>query len=183
MESRIMISGFGGQGIVLAGTLLGEACSNRDLNVTYMPEYGPETRGGFAACGVTIADTPIGSPVIDNPDICIAMDAKSVIKYENEVVPGGILVWNSSIIDDAPTRSDISIYSLPFNDIAQELGNPKALNMPILSVLMSLTNAYDLNDVKSALEKKFGAKKNGEAIIASNMAVVEKGLEMFKESK
>jgi len=181
MEHRILISGYGGQGIVSAGILLGEACSAKGLNVTYMPEYGPETRGGLAAAGVKISDQPIGSPVIDDPSILIAMDTKSMMKFEPTVVPGGILVWNTGIIEEAPKRTDVKVIGMDFNAIAESLNAKKAVNMPILAVLMTLTNDFEEADVKGALEKKFAEKKNVEQIVSSSMAVFEKGTEVFKE--
>src|SRR3989338_680021 len=122
-REEIICAGFGGQGIMLMGKLLSYAGMKRRYNVTWMPSYGAEVRGGTAHCMVVISDKDIPSPILDKPDICIVMNAPSMIKFERSVKKGGLLIINTSLIPDKLRRRDLNVIKLPFTDIAQRLGS------------------------------------------------------------
>src|SRR5512136_1776442 len=117
MQTELILAGFGGQGIMFAGQILSYAAMDAGREVTWIPSYGPEMRGGTANCTVVIADDEIGSPVVKNPDAALAMNLPSLDKYETLVKPGGVLVVNSSMVDRAPQRKDIKAIQVPCNDI------------------------------------------------------------------
>ncbi|RLE28731.1 2-oxoacid:ferredoxin oxidoreductase subunit gamma, partial [Candidatus Acetothermia bacterium] len=107
MEKAVIFAGFGGQGILLAGKILARAGMNRGLEVTWLPSYGPEMRGGTANCTVVVADSQIGSPVVDNPEALVAMNAPSLDRFEGRVAAGGVIVVNSSLVKRAVKRHDV----------------------------------------------------------------------------
>src|SRR5512139_468458 len=123
MHAELIISGFGGQGALFAGQLLAYAALDEGLQVTWIPSYGPEMRGGTAHCTVVISDGPIGSPLVRRPTSVIALNLPSFEKYEGLVKPGGLLVYNSSLISARPVRGDIRYAAVPANVIAEQLGN------------------------------------------------------------
>ncbi len=123
MHEEIIFSGFGGQGALFAGQLMTYAGMNAGWQVTWIPSYGPEMRGGTAHCTVIISDQPIGSPIIRNPTIAVALNPESVDKYMPLVKPGGLLVINSTLVRYPVVRDDITIVAVPANDLAAELGN------------------------------------------------------------
>jgi len=130
---EIIIAGFGGQGIMLAGRLLAQTAMKAGKEVTYMPSYGAEVRGGTANCMVIIADVPIASPLVDKPDSLIVMNKASLNKFASRLKNGGLLVMNSSLIDIKPQLDDsIEIIAVPADEIAVELGNKKIANMAAL---------------------------------------------------
>ena len=124
-----IFAGFGGQGVLLIGQLLAYAGMYEGKNVSWLPSYGPEMRGGTANCSVVVSDEPVASPVINKCDCVIAMNRPSLDKFEQNVLPGGKLFINSSIIDKKATRTDIDVYYVPCNEIADKLNNPKVANM------------------------------------------------------
>lgn len=130
---EVIIAGFGGQGIMLAGKLLAQTAMKAGKEVTYMPSYGAEVRGGTANCMVIIADDSIASPLVDRPDSLIVMNKASLSKFASRLKAGGLLVMNSSLIDTKPQLDDsIEIIAVPADEIAVELGNKKAANMVAL---------------------------------------------------
>jgi len=134
---EVIIAGFGGQGVLLAGKLLAQTAMKAGKEVTYMPSYGAEVRGGTANCMVVIAETEIACPVVSNPDSLIAMNKASLDKFAPRVTDGGLLVLNSSLIDEKPQLSDtVAVVSVPANDLAVELGNVKAANMVALGAYL-----------------------------------------------
>ena len=118
MQTDIMIAGFGGQGVLFAGQLLAYAAMDEGREVTWIPSYGPEMRGGTANCTVVIADEEIGSPLVRNPQAGIAMNLPSLDKYESAIRPGGVLVVNASMVNRAVERTDIRAVAIPCNEIA-----------------------------------------------------------------
>ena len=129
METSIVISGFGGQGVLFAGQLLAYAGMDAGRHVTWIPSYGPEMRGGTAHCVVIISDEPIGAPTVARPDVAIVLNQPSFDKYVPLVKPGGLLVVNSSLIEAETERRDIDVVHVPANAIAEEWGTAKMLNM------------------------------------------------------
>lgn len=137
LYEEIIIAGFGGQGIMLAGKLLAQTAMDNGKEVTYMPSYGAEVRGGTANCMVVISDDPIASPLVTKPDTLIAMNKASLNKFANRVKPGGLLIMNSSLIDTEPKLDDtIEIISIPANQIALELGSGRSANMVALGLYL-----------------------------------------------
>ena len=133
----VIIAGFGGQGIILAGKLLAQTAMKAGKEVTYIPAYGAEVRGGTSNCTVTIADSPIASPVVSRPDSLIMMNKASLAKFVPRLKNGGLLVMNSSLIDDEFSLDDaIEVLAVPADDIAVELGNPKIANMVVLGAYL-----------------------------------------------
>ena len=134
---EIIIAGFGGQGIMLAGKLLAQTAMKAGKEVTYMPSYGAEVRGGTANCMVVIADEPIASPLVSRPDSLIAMNKASLNKFAPRLKPGGLLVFNSSLIDTEPRlENQAEILAIPADDIAVELGSPQSANMVALGAYL-----------------------------------------------
>ena len=129
MKKEIVISGFGGQGGLAIGKNLAEAGMAEGLNVTWAPSYGPEMRGGTANCSVVLSDKPVGSPVFAHPTELIALNEPSLVKFEEGVVPGGMVFVNSDVVTDKVSRTDLTAYYIPCSQIADEVGNPKVSNM------------------------------------------------------
>lgn len=174
MMHEAIFAGFGGQGVMLMGQLLAYSGMYEGKNVSYFPSYGPEMRGGTANCSVVISDEPVGSPVISEPDVIVAMNRPSMERFEATLKPGGILVYNSSLIDIKPKRTDIKVVAVPANDIAVELGNPKVANMVVVGAVIKNTNIVGLETVISVLKKTFTGKKAD--LVNINKTALEKGM-------
>jgi 2-oxoglutarate ferredoxin oxidoreductase subunit gamma len=174
MEKAVIFAGFGGQGILLAGKILARAGMNRGLEVTWLPSYGPEMRGGTANCTVVVADSPIGSPVVDNPEALVAMNAPSLDKFEARVAEDGIVVVNSSLIKRPLKRQDVRSILVPVNDIAMELGNPRVINMVALGALVRALGVVSLEDVQAAMEEELRGKGR-DKLIALNREALRRG--------
>ncbi len=159
MEQRILIAGFGGQGVLLMGNLLCHAGMEEGKNVSWLPSYGPEMRGGTASCSVTLSDKEIGSPIVTCPDICIVMNQPSFDKYLPTVQKGGKLFVNTSLINMGKTRDDIEIYDVPTADIAHEVGNLRTTNTAMLGAVVANTGIVELESVMKALEEAFGERR------------------------
>ena len=168
-----IFAGFGGQGVLLIGQLIAYAGMYEGRNVSWLPSYGPEMRGGTATCSVVVSDDPIASPVLSMADCVIAMNTPSLEKFEANVNPGGKLFINSSIIEKKATRTDIDVYYVPCNEIADQLGNPKVLNMAMLGAFLEATNVVKVDSVLDALLYKLGEKKA--KLIPLNRQAIEMG--------
>ena len=135
MTTEIIFAGFGGQGVILAGKILALAGMSEDKYVSHIPSYGAEMRGGTANCSVIVSDEEVASPVIEKPDVVVALNKPSMIKFEQQLKPNGILIYNSSLIDVKPSRNDIKVISLPCGDICEKTNNPRGTNMVALGCL------------------------------------------------
>ena len=151
MQSEIIISGFGGQGVLFAGQLLAYAAMDSDLHVTWIPSYGPEMRGGTANCTVIIANEEIGAPTVRHPRSALVLNLPSFKKYEPLVSTGGNLIVNSSLIESTSSRSDIKTAYIPANDIAEEIGNKRLVNMVMLGGWLRNDPVLDLEALENAL--------------------------------
>ncbi len=151
METSIIISGFGGQGTLFAGQVLAYAAMDSGKDVTWIPSYGPEMRGGTANCTVIISEQPIGSPLVNKPDMVIALNLPSFNKYEDLIKPGGVMVVNSSLINRRMTRDDVLDVYIPAAEIAEQLGNPRLANMVLVGALITINPVLPLASVKQAL--------------------------------
>ena len=158
MQTEILLSGFGGQGTLFAGQLLSYAAMDSGKEVTWIPSYGPEMRGGTANCTVVISDEEIGSPFVHHPQAVIAMNLPSLDKYEQSVKPGGLLIINNSMVNRLPARTDIKIVSIPASQIAQELGDPRMTNMVMIGGLLGNLPVLDLEAVEKSLREHLPAR-------------------------
>ena len=174
-----IFAGFGGQGVLLIGKLVAYAGMDEGRNVSWLPSYGPEMRGGTANCSVVVSDDPIASPVLSMADCVIAMNTPSLDKFEANVLPGGKLFINSSIIDKKATRTDIDVYYVPCNDIADQLGNPKVINMAMLGAYLEATKVVGVESVLQALLHSLGEKKAH--LIPLNRQAIEMGAESIRK--
>ncbi|MFL7840434.1 MAG: 2-oxoacid:acceptor oxidoreductase family protein [Candidatus Promineifilaceae bacterium] len=176
METSIIVSGFGGQGALFAGQLLAYAAMDCGRNVTWIPSYGPEMRGGTAHCTVIISDESIGSPLVTRPDVAIVLNGPSFIKYDPLVVPGGLLAVNSSIVEQRSERNDIDIVLVPANAIAEELGSTKMMNMAMLGAMLARKPVLSLESIEQALIDHLPSSKA--ALLESNLQVLKRGFEV-----
>lgn len=178
MFEGILIAGFGGQGVLSTGQLLAYAGMIEDKHVAWIPSYGPEMRGGTANCGVTISTDPISSPVVSEPTVLIAMNRPSLEKFEPTVIPGGLILVNSSLIDIKTQRTDVRTVYVPANDMAEELGNGKVANNIILGALLELTGVVSNEGVLESLKKVLPPKHH--KLIPLNSEALEKGRELAR---
>ncbi len=150
-EHSVIVSGFGGQGTLFAGQLLAYAAMEAGKEVTWFPAYGPESRGGKARCTVIVSDEPIGAPVIRRPRSCIALNLPSMEGFEPEVLPGGTLVVNTSLVKTRSERDDIQVLYVPATADATKLGNPRLANVIALGALVEANGIVPLDAIIEAL--------------------------------
>jgi len=155
----MFFAGSGGQGILLMGQMVCSAAMLEDKEATFFPSYGPEMRGGTANCTVIVSDKPISCPLIFESDCVVAMTLPSLLKFEPTLKPGGTLLINKSIVHQAPKRSDITVYEIPVNDLAHELGNPRVANIIMLGAFVRTTGIVTSEAVEQVVHDVFGAKK------------------------
>ncbi len=179
METKVICAGFGGQGVMSMGQLLTYAGMLEDKNVSWVPSYGPEMRGGTANCAVIVSDEEIGSPVItDDADVAIIMNLPSLIKFEKDVRPGGKIFINESLISKKVERNDIEAYYIDANKIAADIGNPKAANLVMLGAVLGKQKIVDPESILEAFKKVFGPSK--EKFIPQNREALKQGAEFAK---
>jgi len=173
----VIVAGFGGQGVLFIGKLLAYAAMKEGRNVTWIPSYGPEMRGGTANCTVVISDEVIGSPVITSPHSLIVMNNPSLDSFEPQLKTGGVLIINTSLITRESKRSDVTVIKVPANKIAFELGNDKAANMVMLGAYIAKTKAVSSQSILDGLEKVLGEKKK-RRFLEINKRAFEEGMEI-----
>jgi 2-oxoglutarate ferredoxin oxidoreductase subunit gamma len=179
MQTEVFIAGFGGQGIMFAGQVLSYAAMDKGKEVTWIPSYGPEMRGGTANCTTVIADEEIGSPLVNNPPAVIVMNLPSLDKYEPVVKPGGVLVVNASMVDREVKREDITSVAIPCNDIAEELGDRRLANMVATGALLAFLPVLTLKDIEATLIAHMpGRHKN---LLPLNFEALKRGAEYARE--
>jgi 2-oxoglutarate ferredoxin oxidoreductase subunit gamma len=176
MTQEIIISGFGGQGVVSSGIILGYAGLFENKNVTFFPSYGAEMRGGTANCSVVISTDPVASPIVANPDVVIIMNEPSLARFELAVKPGGLLFYNKTLIKSQPKRTDIAIIPIEANAIAEEIGQARTANMVMLGALIKKTGLLKIETLKKAQRERFG--KATEEQLALNDTALERGYEL-----
>ena len=157
--TQILIAGFGGQGVLFVGKFLAYKGLVQDKQVSWLPSYGPEMRGGTCNCSVIISDTPVGSPIITNPDVLIAMNLPSLQKFVNDVVPGGKIFIDSTLIDAKVERTDVEVFYIPATKIAKDAGFATLSNMVLLGKVMKECDAVAYEGNKETLETFIPAKK------------------------
>lgn len=173
MTTQILIAGFGGQGVLFAGKLLAYKGMYDGKELSWLPSYGPEMRGGTANCSVIISDTPVGSPIVDNPDVLMVMNLPSLDKYENAVNKGGKIFVDSSFIERKVERSDVDAYYVPATKMAAEAGVPTLANMILLGKLLKETKVLDFEGLEGVFKKIVSAKRAD--LIDANLKALEIG--------
>ena len=157
--TKYLFSGFGGQGILFSGKFLAYKGLTDDKNVSWLPSYGPEMRGGTASCSVIISDNNIGSPIIDSPDVLVAMNLPSLDKFEKTVKSGGTIILDSTLIERKVERDDVNVVYLPATRLANENNCPTLANMIIVGKLLQVTGDYNEDSIDAALKKVISAKR------------------------
>lgn len=158
MTTQILIAGFGGQGILFSGKLLAYKALLEGRELSWLPSYGPEMRGGTASCSVTISDQAVGSPIIDHPDVLIVMNLPSLDKYQSSVKPGGMIFVDSTLIERKVTRNDVQSFYIPSTKIAQDLGTPNLANIVLLGNVLKNCPTISRDFVEDALKKVVSAR-------------------------
>lgn len=178
MKKEIIIAGFGGQGVLSMGKILAYAALTGDLEVTWMPSYGPEQRGGTANVTVILSDEAISSPIVDTYDIAVILNQQSLDKFEHAVKPGGILIFDPYGIHRMPQRSDISIIPVNAMDATIEMGNSKSYNMILLGALLKASPVVSVENVMDGLKKALPERHHH--LLPANKAAITRGLELVK---
>lgn len=171
--TQILIAGFGGQGILFAGKFLAYKGLLEGKQISWLPSYGPEMRGGTANCSVIISDTPVGSPIVSNPDLLVVMNLPSLDKYENAAVPGSKIFVDSALIDRKVQREDVDVFYIPATKLASDAGIPTLANMIMMGKMIRQTSVVSFDDIKSALEKVVSAKHAD--MLSYNLKALETG--------
>ena len=178
MKEEIIIAGFGGQGVLSMGKILAYSGLMDDKEVTWMPSYGPEQRGGTANVTVILSDSKISSPVLDSYDIVIALNQQSLDKFASKVKPGGILIYDTNGIHNPPSRNDITVYPIDVMDATLELGNPKAYNMVVMGALLeAMPYKLPMENVVKGLKKSLPERHHN--LIPLNEQAIEKGKKLL----
>ncbi|MBD5233114.1 MAG: 2-oxoglutarate ferredoxin oxidoreductase subunit gamma [Bacteroidales bacterium] len=176
MKEEILIAGFGGQGVLSMGKILAYAGLMDNLEVTWMPSYGPEQRGGTANVTVILSDSPISSPVLDTYDTAVVLNQQSLDKFESKVKPGGTLIYDPSGIHHLPTRTDIKVVPVDATEAAIELKNSKTYNMILLGALLKCRPVVDIDAVLRGLKKTLPERHHH--LLPLNEQALRKGMEM-----
>ena len=171
--TQILIAGFGGQGILFAGKFLAYKGLVEEQQVSWLPSYGPEMRGGTANCSIILSDTPVGSPIITNPDVLVAMNLPSLLKYADTVVPGGKIIVDSTLIAEKVTRTDVDVFYVPATGMANEAGISTLANMVLMGKLIKETGVVSFENNQQTFEKFIPAKKAG--LIEQNCLALQAG--------
>lgn len=179
MQKEIIISGFGGQGVLFAGQVIAYAAMDSGRQVTWIPSYGPEMRGGTANCTVVIADHEIGSPLVKNPPLVIALNLPSYDKYEPMMQAGGTLVVNQSMVDRGAKRTDINTIFVSANEIAEQIGDKKLTNMITVGALLAALPEVTLETIEAALKAHLPARH--QHLLPKNYEALRRGFEYAKE--
>jgi 2-oxoglutarate ferredoxin oxidoreductase subunit gamma len=175
MQKEIIIAGFGGQGVLFGGQVITYAAMDAGKEVTWIPSYGPEMRGGTANCTVVIADDEIGSPLVKNPPLAIALNLPSFDRYEELLASGGTLIVNQSMVDRKAKRADINVIFVPCNEIAEEIGDKRLLTMVAVGALLTVLPEITLKDIQKALEDHLPARHKH--LLPKNFEALRRGFE------
>ncbi len=179
MKEEIIIAGFGGQGVLSMGKILAYSGLMEDKEVSWMPAYGPEQRGGTANVTVIVSDERISSPILSSYDTAIILNQPSLEKFESKVKPGGILIYDGYGIINPPTRTDINVYRIDAMDAANEMKNAKAFNMIVLGGLLKLRPIATIDSVLKGLKKTLPERHHH--LIPMNEVAIQKGMELIKK--
>ena len=172
MQHATIFGGFGGQGLLFAGHVLAEAAVIEGRQVSWMPSYGPEMRGGTASCTVVIADRPIGSPIVDTADSVIALNPPSLARFESLLAAGGLLIVNTSLIEAEPRRRDVEVVSLPCSALARATGDDRFVSVVALGGLIARRPIVTAASIREALAVVVGDRP---AVVAADIEAFERG--------
>ena len=178
-DHQIIIAGFGGQGLLFSGKVLAYAGLAEDRQLSWLPSYGPEMRGGTANCTVILSDEPIGSPIVDHPNVVMVMNNPSLDKYENMVAPGGKLFVDSALISRKVDRDDIDVYYIPATQLAKDMGAPTLANMILLGAIVKETGCVSEEHLEQGLRSAVPARHAG--LIDLNLKALELGKNYTQE--
>ena len=178
MENRMIIAGFGGQGVMLTGQLLSITNMEKGLDALFLPHYGPEQRGGTAACRVTLSDSEIFSPTVRQIDVLLAFNDPSLLKYQDQVKPGGTILTNSSICKEKVSREDVKVYPIPADEIAEEIGSQKVANIVALGAYITLTGVLTQDEVFETIKHKLAKRPQ---LFAMNREALRRGAECMEK--
>jgi 2-oxoglutarate ferredoxin oxidoreductase subunit gamma len=178
MHEEVIVSGFGGQGALFAGQLLTYTGMDEGWHVTWFPSYGPEMRGGTAHCIVILSDEDIGSPIISRPTMCIVMNPPSMDKYEPLIIPGGLLVANSTLVRDRSKRDDIDAVYVPANELAAELGSVKMANVVLLGAMLGKREILPIDSIKRTMDQHIPERRKH--IIEPNKRALDRGVRFVR---
>ena len=173
MTHQILIAGFGGQGVLFAGKFLAYKGMVEDKNISWLPSYGPEMRGGTANCSVVLSDMPVGSPIITAPDVLVAMNLPSLQKFVDTVVPGGKIFVDSTLIDAKVARTDVEVFYIPATQMAKDAGFSTLANMILMGKVIKETGAVRFDNNLETLKSFIPAKK--EKLIDINCQALQAG--------
>ena len=179
MTEEIIIAGFGGQGVLSMGKILAYAGLMEGKEVTWMPAYGPEQRGGTANVTVIVSDDPVSSPILSSYDTAIVLNQPSLEKFEPKVKPGGTIIYDGYGISEPPTRQDINIYRIDAMDAAAEMNLIKTFNMIVLGGLLKIHPVVKIDSVLAALHKTLPERHHH--LIPKNEEAIRKGMEIIKK--
>ncbi|WP_369281819.1 2-oxoacid:acceptor oxidoreductase family protein [Oscillibacter sp. GMB15532] len=155
INEKLIVAGFGGQGVLMIGKMVALSAMENGMEVSWLPAYGSEMRGGTATCSVSVSDEPVDSPMILKPTSLIVMNLPSLLKFEDRLAAGGIMIINSSLVHQEPTRTDIKAFKIPFNDLAMEAGNERGMNMLVAGVYAAITEKISLQNLYDAVDHTF----------------------------
>jgi 2-oxoglutarate ferredoxin oxidoreductase subunit gamma len=175
MTAKVIMAGFGGQGVVLMGTLLSYSAMIEGKHTTFFPSYGAEMRGGTANCSVVVSDDEISSPVVTEPDCVVAMNIASLDKFERRVKPGGMVFINSSLVKRGVERDDVEEIRIPANEIAEDLGSSRAANMVMLGGVLKKTGAVKVESTIKSLSSVLSERAM--ALLEVNKKALRKGFD------
>ena len=171
--TQYLFAGFGGQGILFSGKFLAYKGLMAGKNVSWLPSYGPEMRGGTASCSVVLSETPSGSPIVSNPDVLIAMNLPSLDRYENSVAPGGTIFVDSTLIERKVQRQDVTVYYVPATQMASDNNMPTLANMILMGKVLAVLGENDPQQIENALKKVISAKHSD--MLGVNLTALEMG--------
>ena len=176
MTTNILLAGFGGQGILFAGKFLAYKGLTEGRELSWLPSYGPEMRGGTANCSVILSDEPIGSPIVSAPDVLVAMNLPSLDKYESTVVSGGSIFVDSTLIERKVKRDDVKVFYVPSTSLAQQIGAPTLANMIMVGKVIKETGAVSYDNLEAALKKVVSARRQD--LFDINLKAINTGYEL-----
>lgn len=180
LNDKIIIAGFGGQGVLRIGQMLAYCGLEEGKEVSFLPSYGSEMRGGTCNCSVYVCDEPVACPIIRNPNVLIVMNKLSLTKFQDKLIPGGKMIINSSIIEDKTSRTDVKAYYIPAVDIAYEKGNQMGANMVVLGAYLALSGSVSIESIGNNIDHSFTGRKAKYA--EPNKLLVKAGYDYIKEN-
>ncbi len=176
---NVKVAGFGGQGVMMFGQILAYSATKDGINGLWFPSYGPETRGGTANCSVIVSEETINSPVFKNANHCIIFNLPSLDKFRSNVETNGLILYNSSLIEEKVNEPNLTCVGVPINDIAIELGNAKVANMVMMGAYLELTHLFSDKTILAIIEKILGEKKAD--LVEINVKAIEAGKQYIQQ--